>query len=200
MNIYQGLETLGVKREQIVADYNNAFYADSLYTLEFRFCGDLIPFLIINLRDHFVKQFKLDYIKPFRFVAFNRKNMSRRIGNFNELMDLLCKKFLNIKWEEAKVSETLTEQAKYFNEVKFIFSIHDSIFANTIFVQPGATVVNMQIEQWLSSFLYLARYTDKIMVTGRDPKISWRGLKPNILNLEYVETFVERALKKLELI
>ncbi|KAH0785366.1 hypothetical protein GPJ56_010777 [Histomonas meleagridis] len=195
--IYQCLETLGIKREQVIAGHNDAFFADTFYTVSYKFCGDLVPYFIDNFRKFFVKTFDLDHVKPHRFVMYNRKNTSRSIGNFKEVMDMVHTKFPNIPWEEGEIPKNIEDQAKYFNEIKFFFGIHGSALAGAIYMQPGTAVVEMQMEQWLLSFLYLSRYTSKIMVSGRDPKISWSGLEPCTLDLNYTETLIRRALEKL---
>lgn len=195
--IYQGFEAIGVKRDHVIAGGDNLFFAKNFYTVEFTFCGDLVPFLVNNLRNHFVNLYNLDKVEPDLFLVYNRKGKSRAIGNFDELMKMLNTKFPKIKWQEAVLPNTLEEQAKYFNRVKLIFSIHGSIFANGLFMQNDTAIVDLQMEQWLLSFLYLTSYTGKYMVAGRDPAISWRGLTPNIINLNYVEKLIETALKEM---
>ena len=62
-------------------------------------------------------------------------------------------------------------------------------------MQDNTAVVDLQMEQWLLSFLWLTAYTGKYMVVGRDPRISWRGLAPNQIDVSYVIELVGKALK-----
>jgi hypothetical protein len=105
--------------------------------------------------------------------------------------------FPKIPWEDSLNPLSLREQALYFEDVKFLFAVHGSVLANMIFMQDGTTVVDLQMEQWLMSFLWLAGYTGKHIVVGQDSRISWRDLKPNVLDLTYVMSLIRTGLQTL---
>jgi hypothetical protein len=109
-------------------------------------------------------------------------------------MDQAKAKWPAIPWEECPHYMTLKEQAQFFDTVKFLFSLHGSVLANIIFMPPDTAVVDLQMEKWLLAFQWLAAYTGKYMVIGRDKRISWRGKEPNILNIAYVLRLFEKAL------
>jgi hypothetical protein len=164
------------------------------------FCGDLTRFLIASLTKLFTERFGLGHVTPTKFELYNRWNMSRAIGNFKELMDATKAKWPAIPWEECRHYNTLKEQAKFFDGVKFLFGVHGSVLANIIFMRPDTAVVDLQMEQWLLSFLWLSAYTGKYMVAGRDPRISWRGKTPNMIDIGYVLQLFEKALVSIKAI
>jgi hypothetical protein len=165
--------------------------------MDYIVCGDLNAYLVTNLRVRFIKAFNLHRHPPQKFLTFNRRNMSRCIGNYDELQAALRNEFPSIPWEDSQNFLKLREQALYFDDVKFLFGVHGSVLANMIFMQDNTAVVDLQMEQWLLSFLWLAGYTGKYLVVGRDPQITWRGREPNILNISYVLSLIKAGLDAL---
>ena len=194
-HVIEGFNFLGVSKEQIVEGDNIVLHANNYYTMDYTFCGDLNRFLIANLRELFIKRFGLGKNPPTEYLTFNRPNMSRCMKNYDEVRNALKEKWPNIDWKDGIYHKTLAEQAAYFDKVKFVFVVHGSVLANIIFMQPNTAIVDLQMEQWLLSFLWLSTYTGKYMVVGRDPRISWRGLTPNVININYVLELVEKAFK-----
>ena len=194
-HVVEGLKLLGVQPYQILAGDNILVFAKHFYTLDHAICGDLNKYLIESMRLYFIQKFNLGNSPPTEYLTFNRPNMSRCIGNYVELRDAIKKRWPNIDWKDGVYHQTLEKQARYFDKVKFVFSVHSSMFANIIFMQANTVVVDLQMEQWLLSFLWLASYTGKYMVVGRDPHISWRGLTPNIVDTNYVIQLFEAAFR-----
>jgi hypothetical protein len=145
-----------------------------------------------------VKTFALWSKKPTRFITYNRVNMSRAIANYQELRTAVATTWPKIPWEDSLRLEKLADQAVYFDTVKFLFGVHGSVLANMIFMQDETAVVDLQMEQWLLSFLWLAAQTGKHIVVGRDPRITWRGMTPNVIDVKYVLEMFERALKAIK--
>ncbi|OHT05399.1 hypothetical protein TRFO_06003 [Tritrichomonas foetus] len=190
-----GFEFIGVKEEQIVEGDNIPIFAYHYYTMDYTFCGDLNKYLIAKMRQMFIERFNLAKEPPTEYVTFNRPNMSRCIGNYKHLRNELREKWPSIKFSDGIYYKSLKDQAVYFDKIKFLFAVHGSVLANIIFMQPNTVVVDLQMEQWLLSFLWLSAYTGKFMVVGRDPRISWRGIKPNIIDLKYAVSLIEAGLK-----
>jgi hypothetical protein len=193
-HVVDGFAFLGINECQIVAGINIPVFARHFYTAEYWFCGDLTRFLIGSMARLFKRRFHLGRITPVKYELYNRWNMSRAIGNFAELMDQTKVRWPAIPWEECPHYTKLKQQAKFFDAVKFLFSLHGSVLANIIFMRPHTAVVDLQMEQWLLSFLWLTAYTGKYMVVGRDPRISWRGRSPNIVDVAYIHQLFKIAL------
>ena len=194
-HVIEGFKFLGVSEDQIVEGDNIVLHANHYYTMDYTFCGDLNRFLITNLRELFIKRFGLGKEKPTEFLTFNRPNMSRCMKNYDEVRNALKEKWPQFDWKDGIYYKTLAEQAAYFDRVKFVFVVHGSVLANIIFMQANTAIVDLQMEQWLLSFLWLSTYTGKYMVVGRDPRISWRGLTPNVIDITYVLELVGKALQ-----
>lgn len=194
-HVIEGFKFLGVNKEQIVEGDNIVLHANNYYTMDYTFCGDLNRYLITNMRHLFIKRFGLGKNKPTEFLTFNRPNMSRCMKNYDEVRNALKEKWPKIDWKDGIYYKTLADQAAYFDKVKFVFVVHGSVLANIIFMQDNTAIVDLQMEQWLLSFLWLSTYTGKYMVVGRDPRISWRGLTPNVIDVNYVLELVEKAFK-----
>lgn len=197
-HIIEGFKFIGVHESQIVAGVDIPVFAKKFYTVDFIICGDLNPYLITNMRKLFVERYGLWKSPPSRYITFNRRKMSRCMANYDEFRTRIADKWPSIPWEDGVSSSNLEEQAKYFDAVKFIFTIHGSILANIIFMQDNTAVVDLQMEQWLLSFLWLSAYTGKHIVVGRDPRISWRGLTPNVVDLDYALQLVEAGLRAIQ--
>jgi hypothetical protein len=199
-HVFDGFAYLGVRPNQIIAGVNIPIFAKEFYTVDFIICGDLNKFLITKLRARFVESFNLCKEKPAKFLTFNRRNMSRSIGNYEELRTAIRERFPSIPWEDSLNLLTLKEQAVYFDKVKFLFGVHGSVLANIIFMQDDTAVLDLQMEQWLLSFLWLAAYTGKFMVVARDHRIGWRTLTPNIVDIELVLSMVKAGLEAISAI
>jgi hypothetical protein len=192
--VLDGFAVIGIPEKQVVAGDNAPFFAIDFYTMDFKHCSDLNQWLIIRFQDLLVKKFNIWKVLPTKYVTFNRPNMSRSIGNYEEVRQHLKERFPSISWEDGKHYKTLTENANYFQHFKLLFAVHGSLLGNIIFMQYDTAVIDLQMEQWLLAFLWLSAYTGKFMILGRDPRITWRGLTPNIISLEYVAELVDRAL------
>lgn len=199
-HVIEGFKFLGVDESQIVAGIEIPVFAKKFYTVDYIICGDLNGFLISNMRRLFVERYGLWKDAPTRYITFNRRNMSRCMANYDEFRNRIAQKWPGIPWEDGVTSANLEEQARYFSTVKFIFTIHGSILANIIFMQDNTAVVDLQMEQWLLSFLWLSAYTGKHIIVGRDPRISWRGLRPNVVDLNYALQLVEAGLRAIQAI
>jgi hypothetical protein len=197
-HVVDGFSFLGVNPANIIAGVNIPLVARHYYTVDFQLCGDLNSFLITKLRHMMVDAFALWRDPPSRFLTYNRVNMSRAIANYQELRTAIATTWPKIPWEDSLRLEKLADQAVYFNTVKFLFGVHGSVLANMIFMQDETAVVDLQMEQWLLSFLWLAAYTGKHIVVGRDPRITWRGMTPNVIEVKYVLQMFERALRAIK--
>lgn len=194
-HVIEGFKFLDIPKEHIVEGDNIVLHANNFYTMRYTFCGDLNKVLITKLRELFIKRFDLGKNPPTEYLTFNRPNMSRCMKNYDEVRNALKEKFPKIDWKDGIYHKTLAEQAAYFDKVKFVFVVHGSVLANIIFMQVDTAIVDLQMEQWLLSFLWLSTYTGKYMVVGRDPRISWRGLTPNVVDVSYVLELVEKAFQ-----
>jgi hypothetical protein len=199
-HVVDGFEFLGIKECQIVAGINIPIFARHFYTAEYVSCGDLTRFLIGSMRRLFEERLHLGRVVPSKYELYNRWNMSRAIGNFPELINSTSTKWPKIPWEECPHYMTLRKQAQFFDTVKFLFGVHGSVLANIIFMQPDTAVVDLQMEQWLLAFQWVAAYTGKYMVIGRDNRISWRSKEPNIIDIAYVLLLFEKALMRIKAI
>jgi hypothetical protein len=194
------LSVLGVHESQLVTGLGVTVFARRLYTAEFTFCGDLVKFLIVSFRNLIIRKLKLGVVAPSRFMLHNRWNMSRAVANWGELVSGIKAKWPNVPWEECPVVIGLRKSAIFFDRVKMLFGVHRSIMANIMFMQPDTSLVSLEMEQWLLSFLWLGAYTGKYITLGRDMKITWRGLTPHVVDVPYVLSLVKHGLEQLKVV
>jgi hypothetical protein len=194
------LAVFGVHPSQIVTGLQLTVFARHFYTAEFTVCGDLLAYLITNFRNFVIEKFGLARTPPHRFMLHNRWNMSRAIGNWVELVDAVREKWPNVKWEECPVVLGLQRSAVFFDQVKLLFGVHGSIMANVMFMQPNTSLVSLDMEQWLLSFFWLSAFTGKYVTAGRDMRITWRGLTPNIVDVPYVVSLIGNGLEQLKVV
>jgi len=195
--IIECLQTIGFNLNNVIYGEYTYFYAINYYTAYYSNCGDLNQALLHRLRKHFVKKYSLDTCQPSRFLIYNRVNMSREITNFPDFFEALRKIYPNITWEVLNKTMTIEESARLMNEVKLVFAIHGSFLCNALFMQKRTVVIELQMEQWLLSFVWLSYYTEKYSVIGRDSRISWHRKQINNLNLTYVMKMFEYAFQKI---
>ena len=194
--VIEGLEFFGYSRERIIEGINIPLYAKKLYTVESSWCGDLNWFLITKMRKIMIERLNLNKKPPHRFVLYNRVNHSREIENWEELKSQINTKWPQFTWEEVNLPNTMPEQLRYFNEIKFIFTIHGSILANEIAMQDNTVIIEVQMEQWLLSFIWLGLMTGKNVVQGRDNRIKWMVKQKTKVNINYMLNLIETGLKK----
>jgi hypothetical protein len=198
--IVDGFSMLGVHESQIVTGLGVSLFARHFYTADFVFCGDLTRFLIVSFRKLLVRTFALGRSPPSRFVMHNRWNMSRAVGNWAELVTAIKAAWPHLPWEECPAVAGVRKSAVFFDGVKLLFGVHGSIFANMIFMQPDTALVSLEMEQWLLSFLWLGAYTGKYLTLGRDMRITWRGLTPHIVDVNYILSLFGHALAQLKVV
>jgi hypothetical protein len=198
--IEEHLGLLGVHPSQLVCGLQLTVFARHFYTAEFFVCADLVAFLITSFRNLVIAKFGLARFPPTRFMLFNRWNMSRAIGNWGELLGAVRERWPNITWEECPHLSGLQRTASLFDQIKLLFAVHGSIMANILFMQPDTSLVSLEMEQWLQSFLWLAAFTGKYVTLGRDASITWRGLTPNIVDVPYVVSMIANGLEQLKVI
>lgn len=193
--ILSNLEPLNIGVEKFIHGDNEAYYAKKFYTVESSFCGDLNLFSIIYMRQFLVDRYDLDRKRPTRFVLANRESgMSRHISNFDKVFDTIQKRIPEIRFENVTYYNTTRDQSRYFNSIKLIFSIHCSLLSNVIVMQPKTLVVEIQMQNWLLSFIYLASFTNKYSIQGRDESILHHEEVDSELSPEYAACIVERGL------
>ena len=194
--IIDNLMAIDVDPRQIIEGDNMPIFAEHFYTVLTTFCGDLNSFLLMNLRNHLVKLYDLDKVRPKRFVIINRPPGTRHIGNFRDLMDELRKQYPIYPWEEVTFYKDLKSQAIYFNQICFLFAVHGSILANELFMMPKTVCIELQMEKWLLSFIYLGPMTGKIVIEGRDCGISYKNERPNFVDKKYFMKLIKVGLEK----
>jgi hypothetical protein len=194
------LSVLGVHESQIVTGLGVTVFARHFYTAEFTFCGDLVRFLIVSFRNLIIQKFNLGVAPATRFMLHNRWNMSRAIANWDGLVTAVREKWPTVPWEECPVMIGLEKSAIFFDRVKLLFGVHGSIMANIMFMQPDTSLVSLEMEQWLLSFLWVGAYTGKYITLGRDMKITWRGLTPHVVDVPYILSLLDHALQQLKVV
>ena len=76
-----------------------------------------------------------------------------------------------------------------------MFAVHGSILANEIFMQQGTVCVELQMENWLLSFVYLGPMTGKIVIEGRDSRIKHSKVEENFVDVNYILTLISAGLR-----
>ncbi|EAY20437.1 hypothetical protein TVAG_110490 [Trichomonas vaginalis G3] len=195
--VVENLREFGVDPAQIYASLNGRVGAKVLYTVNSLWCGDLNRKLLLNMRRIVAEKYDLDKINPTRYIITNRKkNYSRYFGNFEELFAKCKEEFPTIPWQRFQYFDTFSEQVKYFNSIKFIFAIHGSMLTNILYMQEDTIVVELQLENWLLSFINIAQMTGKIHISGRDTTIDFRSHEPQTANIPYCIKLIKAGLQK----
>ena len=193
--IINNLLSIGVQPWQIIEGDNKRYYANTFYTIESLWCGDLNRFLLVNMKYYFFKKFKLDLIKPSRCLLYNRaKGMNRRIKNFDEFFNAVQEKWPQFIWESIYPPAFIEECTRYFASVQLFFAIHGSILANEIFMHAGTVVVELQMSAWLLSFINLGPMTGIYQIEGRDSNVVYRDLEESTLDLQYLMRLIKAGL------
>lgn len=195
--IIEDLALFNISQERILAGQDLYFYAENLYMIHSRWCGDLNNKLIQNMKQKFIELFNLSKSKPYRYVLYNRINKSREIKNWDEVLTTVKADHPSIKFEIGLDFFTIKEQARYFNSIKLFFGVHGSIMANIIFMQPGTSVVELQMEKWLLSFIYLGGFTDINMIEGRDTNILHSAVQSTNVDPKYISRLISLGIEKL---
>jgi hypothetical protein len=114
-------------------------------------------------------------------------------------MEAVKKSWPQFPWQECPHFHEIEKSARFFDLVLLFFGIHGSAFSNLLYMQENTGFICVEMEQWLLSFQWLGAYTGKYCTLGRDPRITWRGLTPNILDIPYVLSLFKCALETLNL-
>ena len=193
--IINNFESIGVKSWQIIEGDNKRYYANTLYTIESLWCGDLNRFLLVNMKRFFNKKFELDLIKPSKCLIYNRaKGMSRRLKNIDEFMAAVREKWPQFIWECILPPPNIEDCTRYFASLKLFFGIHGSILANEIFMHAGTSVVELQMSSWLLSFVNLGPMTGIHQIVGRDSNIKYKSLNETTVDLNYLLKLIKAGL------
>jgi hypothetical protein len=156
--------------------------------------------LLERMRAVFVEKLGLDFVKPFRFVIYNRKG-KRYVLNCYKLFDRFVPLFPNITLElyEDAFQANVSANIRYYNEMLFAFGCHSSGFLNIIFQQSNtvfAVVESKQSDGHL--FVGIAKIFKRHAFIYRDFQFehSARVLKlPMNQIVPLVELAIRRAIK-----
>ena len=194
------MQSIGIERWQLVGSINQPFYANKLYIVHSLWCGDLNRFLLVSMKQFFVKKYKLNYIKPTKFVLYNRKRtMPRSISNVEELISTANQKYPKYHWEKDNIPPKFNDVMRYFRSIKLLFAIHGSALANEIFMQEHTAVIEVHMSDWLLSFLNLGPMTGITHIVGRNSSIPYREVVDNYFQPNYFIRLVDAAMKVLKL-
>jgi capsular polysaccharide biosynthesis protein len=100
-------------------------------------------------------------VPPIKRVAYNRRQnvRSRHILNFAEMMAAIAVEVPDAKFEVIqRQSNHIDKQVAFYRKVKCILAVRGGILTNTIFMQPGAVVIEIQSLHCDPAFLNLARF------------------------------------------
>ena len=193
--VTSALEFFNFNLSNVIYGQNAYAYGQKVYTIYSANCGRINQWLICNFRAIVIEKLKLDKLTPTKYVLFNRKKgYSRRIANFNKLFYSVEQINPEIKFEKGIFYDTFEKQVIYFNQIRLVFGIHGAVLANIVFMQENTVVVEMQMEIMKTSFYYCAVLTGKNFVVCRDSSISYRGKKPNIINIDIAIEAITKAL------
>lgn len=195
--IIEDLALFNIPPDRILEGKDNYFYAENLYIMHSKWCGDLSHKLIQNMKIKFMQIFELNKEPPYRYVLYNRFNMSREIENWDEVMAAVKTQHPSINWENGQNFYTIREQAKYFNTIKLFFAVHGSILANIIFMQSKTSVIELQMEKWLLSFIHLGGYTEINMIEGRDASIMHIPVQKTPVDALYIAKLISLGIQRL---
>ena len=165
----------------------SVLYFDSLT------CTYSDPYMVQRTREWFIKEFRLDTKKPFRYVIYQRRVSHRRISNYDALFEAIQKEFPDINWEKSNEPKGVNESAQYWNEIKFILTVHGGQMSNIIFMQPNTTVIEIMDDRCFECFYASGVYNKLRYFQVQDRRFGWSTTSIPLNISETIET-IRRAL------
>ncbi len=150
------LQKLGVPFSKIIeSDHHPHIQAQQLIVPSYpATVGWPNPFSIRFLRKLFLSSVNptLDSNSPRRIYISRKKAKYRRIFNEDKVMEMLSKLgFVLVELESLSVQQ----QAHLFSQADVIISAHGSGLTNTVFCQPGTTVIELMSPHYIRHYFWV---------------------------------------------
>lgn len=174
--IYESLSILNINSEQIhYLHWSRPIFVEELYTVRPITCCQFNYMLLTNFRRTVVKMFDMDMVKPYVYLLYNRENTDYRvITNFKQVCAAVKEKYPAIDWKSTIPPRGFYKQLIFFNTLKVYIAVHGANFANTLFMQPGSVVGEVQVDRWVDNYLWVTSYVHVHHVVVRQMDIKWR--------------------------
>jgi hypothetical protein len=170
--MWESLVWLGLSKRVVTIDWGEYCWSPQVFRFDsgYRYA----PFFLSCMRDHVKRKLGLDRVKPSRYVFMNRGG-SRRIFNFQEIIVAALTTFRSFRWERIHPLASFEQSAILFNPLRLLFTPHGAGLANTLFMQPGSVICEVQGEREVSMFTDVSKVTRVNHVVARIMEMKHHG-------------------------
>jgi hypothetical protein len=199
---FETLEIFGLQKRLVILQKDEYIWADHIFNWRpFPWMSQNPP-VLIKYRQWFVNKFSLDEHPPTRYVFLNREK-TRRIRNFNEVLDVVATRYPMQKWELIQPVNSIFEAARTWNLIKLYFTPHGAASANIIYMQANTVYCEIQSDICAWYFLNVSVIFGQFCIVCRIPEMSqWENNGPGglgwMLPLGKALAVIERALRCLK--
>jgi hypothetical protein len=155
-----------------------------------------IPVLVGLLRSFMVKRANLDLAKPVKY-GFLQRAVRRRIENLEEIRDLARREFPMIDWKMLLSATLISQNARFFNRVRFFFGAHGAAFANAVFMQPKTVLCEVQCDRPYPDFMGISQILGLFHIVSRGPGMIHQVDTATILPLKLAHDMIKAGLSAL---
>jgi capsular polysaccharide biosynthesis protein len=153
------------------------------------------PALMGRVRAKVRQLVKLD-MKPPSFHGFMTRQGTRVISNMLEIKEMACLKYPEIQWTMMpKGNSSICENAKRFNEMRFVFGAHGAGMANCIFMQPGGVLCEVQSDKGGDTFTAWSRMFGLYHVVSRLVSMIHHSVEPVVLPMDTAVGMLDAAVR-----
>jgi len=199
--ILDGLRILGFDINNVLYSSNGfAYYAKRLYTVLPIICTKFNYHLLLNMRHIMTQKYQFDKTPAVEFIIYNRVGGFRSIDNFEAVSNGIKQKYPQFPWKNIEIPHSLVDQFRMFNTFKVLVAMHGAALANSIFMQPGSGIVEVQVNRWVTNYLWLSSYAQLHHVVCRNSNVKWRDQSTNVLDVDVMIKTVEVLLKEMNLL
>ena len=193
---YEGLEMVGIKKEQIISLLpTDLVFGHRIYSIDPNPYMSTYSESFRMLRNNLFKKLQLPKKPAFRIALYNRPKGLRHIYNFDLILNLLKKEWPKINFEVIPFYKSLFESALNYNEFKIIWiGCHGSAFGNFIFLQKESIPMEIHHAHFVPQSIAFSQALGLHHVIARDSKIKHMTAEPIYLNTTLVIQMFKSAL------
>jgi hypothetical protein len=118
-----------------------------------------IPAVLRGMIDLMTRKLSLHQIKPTQHIAFNRYKKTRRLTNFEEMVDAVNKKVSGAHFNKTRnPPRKVPDQARYFSRTQCVLAVRGALLTNVIWMQKETAIIEIQGQRCDDAYNKLARF------------------------------------------
>jgi hypothetical protein len=170
--MWETLKWLHMNQRVIILGYREYCKAHEIYRYDSGY--HFAPFFISRMRKHVKLMLGLDEVPPSRYAFMNREG-ARNIINLRAVMLQAKREYTRIHWEEIVPLSLFGESAILFNRLNLLFTPHGAGLANTLFMQAGSVICEVQGDREVAMFTDISKVTGVNHVVSRIMEMEHHG-------------------------